>query len=86
MPLALCSAGGLQYRTIRNYQDPAFLGPRIGDKLLMGLLILTLYLGIGNDFKPSNIINIAAVLFMWVTLPAFGAAAYIPAIVLGEPS
>lgn len=27
----------------------------------------------------------AAVLFMWVTLPIFGAAAYIPAIVLERP-
>jgi hypothetical protein len=30
----------------------------------------------------SNLINIAAVLFMWTTLPAFGAAAYVPSIVL----
>jgi hypothetical protein len=28
-------------------------------------------------------INIAAILFMWCTLPAFGAAAYIPSLVLG---
>ena len=41
--------------------------------------------GVGNDFSQSNLINIAAVLFMWVTLPAFGAAAYVPAIVLERP-
>lgn len=28
-------------------------------------------------------INIAAVLFMWCTLPAFGAASYVPSLVLG---
>jgi hypothetical protein len=50
----------------------------------MGLLILTLYLGVGDDFNPSNYINMAAVLFMWVVMPAFGAAAYVPAITLGE--
>lgn len=72
----------LKYRTTKNYRDPAFLGPRIGDKLMISLLIMTLYLGIGNDFYPENYINISAVLFMWTTLPAFGAAAYIPAIVL----
>jgi hypothetical protein len=37
-----------------------------------------------QDFSSSNIINIAAVLFMWCTTPAFGAAAYVPALVLGE--
>eukprot|EP00877_Chromochloris_zofingiensis_P004326 jgi/Chrzof1/13895/Cz08g16130.t1 len=72
----------IKYRTTHNYRDAAFLGPRIGDKLLIGLLIMTLYLGIGDDFAPDNVINIAAVNFMFVTMPAFGAAAYVPAIVL----
>ncbi len=73
-----------QYRTTRNYKDPAFLGPRIGDKVLISLLIMTLYLGIGNDFSNDNYINMAAVLFMWCVLPAFGAASYVPSLVLGE--
>lgn len=80
----VCTSLPLQYRTTHNYRDAAFLGPRIGDKLLIGLLIMTLYLGIGDDFAPDNVINIAAVNFMFVTMPAFGAAAYVPAIVLGE--
>jgi hypothetical protein len=50
----------------------------------MGLLITTLYLGIGDDFNPGNYINMAAVLFMWIVMPAFGAAAYVPSLVLGE--
>jgi hypothetical protein len=50
----------------------------------MGLLIMTLYLGIGDDFTPGNYLNMAAVLFMWITMPAFGAAAYVPSLVLGE--
>lgn len=45
---------------------------------------MTLYLGIGNDFGPSNYINMSAVLFMWVVMPAFGAAAYVPSITLGK--
>lgn len=36
----------------------------------------------GNKLVASNVINIAAVLFMWCVLPAFGAASYVPAIVL----
>mmetsp|Transcript_15663 Transcript_15663/g.27086 ORF Transcript_15663/g.27086 Transcript_15663/m.27086 type:complete len:488 (-) Transcript_15663:808-2271(-) len=72
----------IKYRTTRNYKDANFLGPRIGDKIVMSLLIMTLYLAVGDDFNQSNIINISAVLFMWITLPAFGAAAYIPSLVL----
>ncbi|MEW5308615.1 MAG: hypothetical protein WDW38_000559 [Sanguina aurantia] len=72
----------VKYRTVKNYQDPAFLGPRIGDKVLISLLIMTLYLNVGKDLSNGNIVNISAVLYMWVTLPAFGAAAYIPSLVL----
>jgi hypothetical protein len=75
---------GAQYRTTRNYKDGAFLGPRIGDKIFTGLLVMTLYLGVGNNFSPDNIYNIAAVLFMMCVLPSFGAAAYVPALVLGK--
>ncbi|WIA12825.1 hypothetical protein OEZ85_006453 [Tetradesmus obliquus] len=72
----------VKYRTTNNYTSSAFLGARIGDKVLMGLLIMTLYLGIGDDFNAGNYINMAAVLFMWITMPAFGAAAYVPSLVL----
>lgn len=72
----------LKYRTSVNYRNPAFLGPRIFDKLLIGLLIMTLYLGIGDDFSQGNIINIAAILFMWSATTGFIASGYIPALVL----
>jgi ATP-binding cassette, subfamily G (WHITE), member 2 len=60
----------IQFRTSRNYQNPEFLGPRIGDKVIFSFLVATLYLGIGDDYAPDNVLNIAAVLFMWTTLPA----------------
>jgi ATP-binding cassette subfamily G (WHITE) protein 2 len=72
----------VKYRTPRNYRDPEFLGPRIGDKLFMTVLIWTLYWGVGADFSSKNYVNISAVLFMWIVLPAYGAASYVPAIVL----
>ena len=72
----------LKYRTRKNYRDPEYLGPRLGDKIFLSFIITTLYLGRGNDFGADNVINISSALFMWSTLPAFGAAAYIPQIVL----
>ena len=71
-------------RTTKNYRDGAFLGPRIGDKIVMGLLVMTLYLNVGNNYSQENVMNIAAILFMMCVLPSFGAAAYVPALVLGE--
>ena len=58
------------------------MGPRIVDKLFMAVLITTLYLGVGRVFNATNYLNIAAVLFMHVGMPAFGAASYVPSIVL----
>ena len=72
----------LKYRTSKNYRNPEFLGPRLGDKLIFSVLLFTLYWSKGDNLSPSNVINIAGVLFMSVNLPAFGAASYIPAIVL----
>ena len=74
----------LRYRSSYNYRNPAWLGPRIMDKLIFSLIILTLYLNVGAAFDAQNVVNMGASLFMWCTLPAFGAASYVPSIVLGE--
>lgn len=71
-----------RYRTLKNYASAEFLGPRIGDKVFIGLLVMTLYLGIGNNFAPDNLINIASLLVMYVIMPAFGAASYTPSLFL----
>ena len=72
----------VKYRTRKNYSDGEFLGPRLGDKVFLSILIFTLYWGIGDRFEPDNVVNISAMLFMWTTLPAFGAASYVPQIVM----
>ncbi|KAL6759459.1 P-loop containing nucleoside triphosphate hydrolase protein [Haematococcus lacustris] len=72
----------MKYRTMRNYRDGTFLAPRIGDKIMVSLLIMTLYLNIGNKFDRNNYTNISAVLFMCAVLPAHGGALYVPSLVL----
>ena len=37
----------------------------------------------GARLALDNFFNIAAVLFMWCMIPAFGAAAFVPSLVLG---
>lgn len=73
----------LQYRTPKNYLNPTFMGPRILDKTLISILMMTLYWKIGSRRDEDNISNINGILFMWTEIPAFGAAPYIPSLMLG---
>lgn len=65
----------VKYRGRADYRDSGFVSMRLADKVLNGLIVLTLYLGIGNDFAVTNTANIVAALFMWITLPGFTAVA-----------
>jgi hypothetical protein len=42
-----------------------FLVPRLGDKLMMCIIMLTLYKGVGNNFSIYNLNNISSCLAMW---------------------
>ncbi|GAB4818157.1 hypothetical protein N2152v2_005203 [Parachlorella kessleri] len=75
----------LQYRTLKNYRSAAWLGPRIGDKLLIAFIIFSAYWSLGDNLSVDNVLNLCAALFM-CTIPAgFGAVAYTPALVLERP-
>ena len=50
--------------------------------MFLAILIFTLYFNLGSDHAPANAVNVSSMLFMWCTLPAFGAASYVPQIVL----
>ena len=69
----------------RDIQDLSFLGPRIMDKLVLALIIMSLYWRVGANTAPSNVNNITAVLFLWTILPGYAAASYMPSIVLERP-
>ncbi|GLI60770.1 hypothetical protein VaNZ11_003002 [Volvox africanus] len=72
----------LQYRTLRNYRCMEYLGPRLFDKIIFAVVIMTLYLGIGDDFKSVNIPSMAALIYLCVAQPAWGAVAYVPNIMM----
>ena len=42
----------------------------------------SLYWQLGGHFEEDNYVNMSAVLFMWCVLPAYGAASYVPSIVM----
>jgi ABC-type multidrug transport system ATPase subunit len=72
----------LAYRMVTHYKDGEFLGPRIGDKIFMSLLTLSLYWGIGEDKDPQSIQSINGLLYFFAALCGYGAAAFVPSLTL----
>jgi ABC-type multidrug transport system ATPase subunit len=75
----------LRYRTATHYKSPEFLGPRFGDKILFGLLILSLYWGIGDKQDAQSIQSTASLLYFIIALCGYGAAAFVPSLTLDRP-
>lgn len=80
----------LKYRALVDYKSPVYLGPRIGDKLIFALIVLTLYAGEGKgeeggEASPQKVQGLVGVLFMVVALCGYGAAAVVPTLVLDRP-
>ena len=80
----------IKHRMLADYKNINFIIPRVGEKILFAIVILTLYWNVGKPIDPaaaedtaSNLakpIQITTSLFMWSTLPAFGSVAVIPSI------
>lgn len=72
----------LAYRGVAHFKDGEFLGPRIGDKIFMAVLISTLYWQIADEADGQAIQSTASLLYFVVALCGYGAAAYVPALTL----
>ncbi|KAG1671781.1 hypothetical protein FOA52_000158 [Chlamydomonas sp. UWO 241] len=71
----------LRYRTLTNYRTLDYLGPRMFDKIIFAVIMMMLYFQKGDDFVSSNVPNMAALMYLCVAQPAWGAVAFIPAII-----
>lgn len=47
--LAPACGAAVQYRALRNYRSPSFLLARLGDKIVFGAVLCSLYWGIGES-------------------------------------
>jgi ABC-type multidrug transport system ATPase subunit len=72
----------LAYRMTAHYKDGEFLGPRIGDKIFMGLLAMSLYWGIGDKGDVQSMQSTASALYFFMALCGYGAAAFVPSLTL----
>ena len=75
----------LRYRMLTHYRSGEFLGPRIGDKIFSGVVMLLLYWSIGDDEDTESIASIAALLYFVAALCGYGAAAFVPSLTLDRP-
>jgi hypothetical protein len=73
------------YRTTGNYKSMAFVFPRLLDKIIFELIIMSLYWNIGNNSDPQSLQSTAAMLFFIAVLCGFGAASVVPSITLERP-
>lgn len=73
---------------LADYKQINFIVPRVGEKILFAVVILTLYWGIADPLPPNTDqttelarpIQITTALYMWSVLPVFGSVAVIPSI------
>jgi len=75
----------LRFRMVTHYKNGEFLGPRIGDKIMFGCLILSLYWGIGDKQDAQAIQSTASLLYFVSALCGYGAAAFVPSLTLDRP-
>jgi len=75
----------LKYRTTTHYTSGEFVGPRLGDKVLFSLLILSLYFGLGSKTDIQDMQSTAAMLYFVVAILGYGAASFTPSLTLDRP-
>ncbi|KAK9808027.1 hypothetical protein WJX73_006051 [Symbiochloris irregularis] len=72
----------LKYRFLKDFTDVHYLAPRIADKVSLGLIIVSLYWGVGKHVDSVTATNVSAVLMMIAVTPGFSATTYVPSLVL----
>lgn len=78
-----------KHRIKADFRMPNFVIPRVCEKVLFAIIILTLYWGVGKQLDDSASLQetlarpmqINTALYMWGILPVFGSVSVIPSIV-----
>jgi hypothetical protein len=67
---------------MRNYSTPLYVAPRVLEKVLFALVVLSLYYGKGTDYSTLNIPLMASLLFLMVLAPMCSSVIYLPGMML----
>mmetsp|Transcript_144 Transcript_144/g.316 ORF Transcript_144/g.316 Transcript_144/m.316 type:complete len:615 (-) Transcript_144:60-1904(-) len=75
----------MRYRLIKNYCTGVFYGSHAAPWLIQTLIMFSTFWFVADNVSPSSVTNVTGIIFFWCVTPAFGAAAYIPSIMLARP-
>lgn len=75
----------LRFRMLKNYCTGVFYASHAAPWIIQTLIIFSTFWMVAKDLTPSTVTNVTGILFFWTVTPAFGAASYIPSIMLSRP-
>jgi hypothetical protein len=64
-------------RTLHNYRSPLYLGSRTGDKLIVVLILMTLFANKARKGDLTSVQDTCGLLFLMTTLASFGASTFL---------
>lgn len=75
----------VKYRMTKNYCTGVFYASHVMPWLIQTIIMFSTFWFVANNLSPSTVTNVTGIMFFWCTTPAFGAAAYVPSIMLSRP-
>lgn len=69
-----------RYRSLKSYASSSWIAPRVGDKIMIVFLVVTVWWARGDDAIVAT-----GILFLWSMLSAFTSMGILPTIVLERP-
>ena len=75
----------MRYRMIKNYCTGVFYASHAAPWIIQTLIIFSTFWMVADNLTQQTVTNVTGILFFWTVTPAFGAASYIPSIMLSRP-
>jgi ATP-binding cassette subfamily G (WHITE) protein 2 len=75
----------MRFRLLRNYSTSVFYASHVAPWLIQTLIMFSTFWFVADNMTPYTVTNVTGIIFFWSVTPAFGAASYIPAIMLSRP-
>lgn len=75
----------IRYRLVKNYQTSTFYASHVAPWMIQTLIMFSTFWFVADNLTQQSVTNVSGILFFWSVTPAFGAAAYVPSIMLARP-
>eukprot|EP00890_Picochlorum_soloecismus_P003061 jgi/Picsp_1/3756/NSC_06591-R1_abc family transporter: multidrug len=75
----------IKFRLVKNYQTGTFYASHVAPWMIQTLIMFSTFWFVADNLTEQTVTNVSGILFFWSVTPAFGAAAYVPSIMLARP-